>query len=119
MTEPSPTYAELDRMESPQGLYDRAMEPHRGGILSDRGLTDPKLSKKRLLVHARAVAWQLHHMAEDVASWRDWGRREATEAQRLRDRVVLLFSILTDEQKAFMRERDEKVRAANGGQLLS
>jgi len=92
-------------------IHAQAMQAYRGGILSPREIRNPKLSKKRLLRHVEAVTWQSFLLAEDLASTRLWGHEEAVEAQRLRDRLSEVFGLLTDEQKAVMRSRDDARRA--------
>lgn len=91
--------------------YAQFSAPHRGGILSDQERRNPKISRERLRKDARAILWALHWACRDLVSARSWGYAEATEAQRLRNRVVKLFSLLTDEQKDVMRSWDEAARA--------
>lgn len=116
MAEPNPTYVTLQRREPRFDQYEihaQAMRAYRGGILSPRQLRDPKLSKKRLLRHAECVAWQCFLLSEDLASSRLYGHENAVESQRLRDRLTEVFGLLTDAQKAEMRQRDEARRSAD------
>lgn len=88
-------------------VYAQFTRPYRGGVLSERGLADPKVSRARLRADARAIRWQLHWAVRDLVSARAWGRTEATEAQRLRDRLSEVFALLTPEQRAEMLVRDQ------------
>jgi hypothetical protein len=91
-------------------LYDYYLQPNPGGVLSVEGLNDSRLSRKRLIKDADAVRWRVHWVIEDLISYREWAKRQADEAARLRRRVETLFGILTPEQRAFMRRHDDRLR---------
>jgi hypothetical protein len=81
--------------------------PYRGGVLSDRGRANPKITRERLRKDAQALLWTLHWACRDLVSARSWGAGLADQNRHYRDRLTELFGLLTDEQKAVMRARDD------------
>jgi hypothetical protein len=91
-------------------IFEEATKPYRGGILSPRSRHDPKVTRARLRRDAEAMEWQLHWVVRDLVSARQWGREHSREVDRLRDRLTEVFGLLTPEQRATMRRRDEDRR---------
>jgi hypothetical protein len=109
--------------------YARAVQPSRGGILSEENLrrigkrlrsnlphsvAQREADARRLYADTRAVRWSLHWIVSDLMSARSWGSRQAAEVVRLEQRVLCIFNLLTDEQVALLRAQDEERRAADG-----
>ena len=82
------------RRQDRYAIYEDAMKPYKGGILSDKALHDSKLSKERLKAHADAVAWQAYHLADDLASSRSYAHQQADWAHHMTDRCKKLADAL-------------------------
>jgi hypothetical protein len=87
-----------------QAMY---LHPFRGSVLSDQRLYhDKKISRARLRQDAISVRWRFHWCLEDLINYREWGKREADESNRLRHRLEEVFGLLNGEQREEMRRRD-------------